>query len=732
MSDTPAPAKTAPTTTPRNTHVEVTHTAGEGIYLYRPEDNALIALYPDEWRDCRQEAHENKVAIEELQAANKAVTEQSLALHELLRQPNAAKATLTQAQRDLDSALETQVEKSEAAKKRIEAITDQKTDPSKLVELLPLTLKRSEKKATPIHISAKRLKAALADHRIYLVEGEAERKKPAKEKLFNGAKLNVKEARNRLATRVQDKAKFAKKWKFAPDGADQYAGILTEWAEVMGTTATACLERGKKEITEGILKGVNSDPNSPERVIDVRPEAQFMRWAAGAGTEANFMPFQGNLFDQRDKTVLQKAKRLASAAQFNVKANAEASFAIGEAKVETSLYLPHAAGWNLTTGESEQSLNLGHFRLRADLKLYALAGASIALEAGAAVMITAGKQGLKGTPKNEGGSKAKIGVKGEAKIFAGLKEGVGFSGALQWLSPEGYIDSSEPKKADFNKVLAQYVDMASVGADAAFIQGLAAAAGFQCDYRNGNFVIAAKASYCLGLGGEGKVAAKVGVEQITQFMMFLAHQLKHADYKKIINIVSELAFFCANKILYINLLTNQKLGSLVGIDDATINKIYEKAFNKFSYNGDQGLRELEQKLSQRWGWHPYMPPEARGAVLASIVDTIQKPENSKNRDLINLAAFSINEIVSTTQSLSHLNNTLDRLTIKMGQKSDRNQNIAAIESIVADTQFHGCIHRCDAQLANAEPLMQRPFMRNDEPSFMISRFPLHHPIYRMS
>jgi septal ring factor EnvC (AmiA/AmiB activator) len=252
MSETLTPVKSSPTTTPRDTYIDVEHSLTDGVLLYRPEDNSFIALYPDEWLECRDDGHKNKTAIEELQDANRAVTEKSLALQHLLEQPNSAKADIAQAQKELDVALNSLSQKSEAAKKRVEAITNQKTDPKKLVELLPLTMKRMEGKThTPIYVSAEKLKKALSDKRVYIVEGAAERKKEPKEKLFNGTTLNVQEVRKRIAHQVQDKAKFEKKWKWAPKDADQFSGILTDWAKVMGASATSFLERGQKEIVEG-------------------------------------------------------------------------------------------------------------------------------------------------------------------------------------------------------------------------------------------------------------------------------------------------------------------------------------------------------------------------------------------------------------------------------------------------------------------------------------------------
>jgi hypothetical protein len=122
-------------------------------------------------------------------------------------------------------------------------------------------------------------------------------------------------------------------------------------------------------------------------------------------------------------------------------------------------------------------------------------------------------------------------------------------------------------------------------------------------------------------------------------------------------------------------------------------------------------------------------PESRGAVIASIVDALNQPKNSGSRDLRTLAAFSVNELIATTQSSGHLNNTLDRITVAMGDQPGRNRGLQLVDSVVTGTMFGNCIDRCETLLAKAEPLMGRPFLRNDEPDFQLAQFPLHHPGY---
>jgi hypothetical protein len=733
MSEASPPVASARTTTPSNTYVEVAHSLTDGVLVYRPDENSFIALYPDEWLICRADGYENQTAIEELQEANRDVTAKSLTLQQLLQQPNSAKSDIAQAKKDLDLALDNLSKKSDAAKTRVEAITSQKTDSNKLVELLPLTLKRiGGRSHTPVYVSAQRLKSALADRRVYMVEGSAERTKHPKEKLFNGTTLNTDQLRKRISDQVQDKAKFEKKWKLAPKDADQFSGIFTDWAKVMGATATAFLEREQKEIVEGMLKADKVDPNNPYRMIDMKPEAQFMRWSAGAGAEATFMPFQGSLYDARDRSWGQRFKRAAKSAQFGIKANAEASFAVGEAKVETTLYLPHAAGWHLDPVLVGQPFDFGYFRFRADLKLYALAGASVAMEAGAALMITGDKQGVRGTPRNQSGSKAKVGAKGEAKVFAGLKEGIDLAGALQWLNPEGFIDPKTPKKADASKAVAAYTDVASVSASVALIQGLSATLGFECDYRQGNFVVAAKAGACLGLGGSKSVAGKVGAAQIGQFFMCIAHQLKQADYKKMSGLMHENAFNTLNQMYYLVVAADRTLESLTGLYSNEVDKAFKQVIRSIHHAGGQFIKQVATQLGSGWGWYSYMPPESRGAMIKSTIDAFKQQEVGGNYDLRELAAYVINELLATTQSVGHLNNTLDRITAALGEKPGRNQGVQLISEVVDGTAFSTCINRCEIQLASAMPLLGRPFLRNDEPSFQLAQLPLQHPGYPLA
>jgi hypothetical protein len=734
MSDTESataakPAKSATTNPPKDTFVDATIAPADGYLLYGPGDNSFIALYPDEFFEIRKEAEDNNKAIHELQEANQAVTEKSVALAELLRNPTPTQADVRKAQDELDQALATLGVKSEEAKTKIEKITNLDADPKKLVELLPLTLAKDARDRT-YYVKAEKLKKAAADKRVYLVEGKAEREKRPAEKLMNGTKLNGAEVKRRIADKVVDKARFEKKWKLKPKDGDEYAGqFFSEWSKSMGAPAKDFLEREQKAIVEGIFGPVNSDSNDPHRKVDMKSEAQLMRWAAGAGLEANVQGFQGNIFDKRDKDWKSRFKRAAKAAQFNIKANAEASFALGEAKVDTTAYYPHYAGWHLTPSGAGIALDLGYFRLRGDMALYAVAGASIAIEASAGLMLTAGKQGLRGVPRDAKAVKAKASADGKVELFAGLKEGIDLAGSLQWLNPEGFIDPKSPKRKDATKTWGEYADVASVTAGVAGMEGLAASLGFEVGYRNGNFVIAAKASGCLGLGGSGNVTCKVGADSIGQFFMCVAHQLKQADFHKLSGLMQEQVFYAMNQAIYMVQSGEKALSDFANSTYQTVGDIqdaYQSVLRKLRHKGAEFIYEMERRMREGWGWYAYMPPEARGAMIASLNEVVNQPQYAQNQDLRQAAAFAVNEFLATGQTSQHLFNTLDRITVSIGDLGDRADGVRTVNALLENSSFAGGLDRALNQVASAQPLIQRPFMRNDEASFVVAQMGFSH------
>ena len=80
-------------------------------------------------------------------------------------------------------------------------------------------------------------------------------------------------------------------------------------------------------------------------------------------------------------------------------------------------------------------------------------------------------------------------------------------------------------------------------------------------------------------------------------------------------------FKAYNEILFMVVAQGRALGDFTNGSIVFIEKIskeYEKSVNAAKKQGADFIKELEQKMRAKWGWFAYMPPEARGAMLASI------------------------------------------------------------------------------------------------------------------
>jgi hypothetical protein len=161
------------------------------------------------------------------------------------------------------------------------------------------------------------------------------------------------------------------------------------------------------------------------------------------------------------------------------------------------------------------------------------------------------------------------------------------------------------------------------------------------------------------------------------------------------------------------------------IDDIAVR--YNLFVKSLRQRGTDFIRKMEREFQSKWGWYAYAPPETRGAIIACIDDIINIPMNVANLELRQSAAYVVSELVGTTQSDAHLGNMLDRITVAMVDAPGEAFGRTTIENIVAGTRFEGCVDQACTRLASAQPVMQRPFMRNDEADFVVATLPLHHP-----
>lgn len=717
MSDTDTSfadlATTTSLTAPEGTYFDVKHTLGDGALLYLPGTNEFVALYPDEWLHFRHDADEHEQAIAAQQTANQHVTEAARELR--AAQVTGVKSAVQKAEDDLARALSELATANKKVKAKLEPLGDLKASGAKkLVETV--VLHKSEKKFRPRYVNADRLKSALADQRIYVVNGPAEKAKRTQDKILDGFRLNTKEIKARILEKAQDKAKFKKEWKLAPEGGKEFHGVLTQWARVMNGDITHFLERK----TADIEKRFNIDPADPKRHVDLSAEAQLMRYTAGAGIEANFNPFQGNLFDKRDSGWMKTMKRGVSEGKFGIKANAHADFAVAEGRVRTIWYWPHFAGWHCDVAVLAQNVDLGWWRFSADIVLYATAGASVCAELDVALLYAGNKQGIKGAPKGGRGAKAKTGANADLDVFAGAKAGIDLVAGLQWMSPEGLTDGRARKMdTKTKKETAEYVEIASVRPGVSAAAGVMGSLALKCFYEDGKFKITVKAGLCVGVGGKGECTFDVGVKTIEEFFKCVAYQLKHLDWRKARDLMEQQVYNAYSQILYMAVAEGKKLAASVGKSIEDVEAEFKDSVNRAKRRGQDFLDHVRKSLE---GWFAYLPPETKGRVLAQVVE-IGVADSLRDQ-----AGYIVAEAMTTMQTPREKYEVLQRFTLD-GGKVDVATSTVILNRMLASTNYAGCLERTDKALAGSLPIKGYPFLRNDEPEFVVARLGLDHPAY---
>ena len=245
-----------------------------------------------------------------------------------------------------------------------------------------------------------------------------------------------------------------------------------------------------------------------------------------------------------------------------IKGRAELMIARGECSAKG--HLPDADGWAwaLTGMKSGREFHIGAMRLFGEVKLIAAAGASAAAELGLEVDYSRLTQaGVKGArrPKDSDATASKASLDklgGEAgagvDLFAGVKAGGEFKGALQYQSPEAND---------------RFEDLASIGPKVDVQFGAGAAACLMVDYRDGKFRIRAKAGLCLGLGAKGELGLEVDFKRLGNFLGWLFHALLNANFE------------------FLQVLTGRCYESAVQLQVMTLN----------------GLEDVYSDVTGRWG-----------------------------------------------------------------------------------------------------------------------------------
>jgi hypothetical protein len=352
--------------------------------------------------------------------------------------------------------------------------------------------------------------------------------------------------------------------------------------------------------------------------------------------------------------------------------------------------------------------------------LSATAGASVCAELDVALLYTANKQGVKGTPKGERGAKTKTGANADLDVFAGAKAGVELVGALQWMSPEGLTDGRARTVDKKTKTeTAEYVDVASIKPGVSVAAGVMGSLAFKCFYENGKFKITAKAGLCVGIGGKGEFTADVGVATINEFFKCIAYQLKHLDWHKFLELMSEDAYKAYYKILYMVVAQGKKLADFFGKQIGNLEDEFQNAVEEAKHRGKEFLRQVEQSFEH---FFSYLPPEAKGLILAQV------HQIGVGEGLQQEAGFIVAEAMTTMQTPREKYEVLQRFTLD-GSKANVAASTSTLNMMLASTTYAGCLEQTDDVLAAAQPVKGYPFLRNDEPEFVTAQLGIDHPIY---
>ena len=263
-----------------------------------------------------------------------------------------------------------------------------------------------------------------------------------------------------------------------------------------------------------------------ERMLDRFHEAQLLRYYAGTSLAGEF-----SLRDRR----------------FGFKGELGASFALAEGRLGVNGYLPHASGWRLRVppppGHAVGVLDLGAIRFHGEAVLKGFVGASVAGGVEAKVTMSQGKALVRAArPGDSPAGGSARGADGQvasasARAFAGAEGGVELKGSLEWDNPDERGGGAPSWQA-----------FLSLGAEGAGAFGVGAEAGFTVSYERGRFMVRAEAGLVLGGGLKGKVAFEVGVGVLAEFVAFVYHKLRDANYRHL-HWIDEVAFLALSRLV---------------------------------------------------------------------------------------------------------------------------------------------------------------------------------------
>ena len=475
--------------------------------------------------------------------------------------------------------------------------------------------------------------------------------------------------------------------KFKFDICEDSNIIVSDWAKEMNKSLSW-------------PKGGNADESVYHQYVDISAQAQLMRFSHGAGISAEFNPLKGKV---------------------EGKLEGHASFALGEAKAESTLYVPDRLGISLlfpAKADTPQTpggiCNMGALRFALKMVLSGSVGASVAVEVGATLDWSGemGKgYGIKGrpaelsppplpgkrtinlhtpeTPEAQGG--------GEIGAFVGAQFGGNISGAIEWFDP--HPDDTPPAnvgKTDDKTIVSKerkFAAIAKLEMGVSLQAGAGGSAVFYVTYIQGRFRIFCKAAFCWGAGAKGSLGFEVDGGCYLAFMKSFMYMLRNVDYQKLAEMMELDAFqaLCAIPLI----MAARGVQAAVAMADQAMDIITQLGDDLTEENNRVKLMESVLNNPDQF---KYSPPETKGALIAQLMDINWAdpldPRNQNNNPLtfnswklgpMKRRKQAIFLALKWVQSKADYDNVMQHITESPGKgKGDRNKNEQAVITFLSD------------------------------------------------
>lgn len=415
----------------------------------------------------------------------------------------------------------------------------------------------------------------------------------------------------------------------------RYKKIKESLSEMCGGSKSFSLEgEYDKSLADWADAWNERDDYSMEgQIIDVSAGAQFLRFSSNAGASVEWDPRKG---------------------EGQIKGEAQAELILASAHASTTFYQPDRSGWQLKfiINDENKEANLGVLRAKLEASLTGFAGASANIEGNLQFVVSDGQQKIMGIRSplsrleerlrgihvdTEKEPTLTMDVGGE--LFAGVKAGGTFGGALQWLKPFNSlvehlpdmlrtfgIDAVLSGDKVLDKVIqsrdlltgdsaeeGEFTDFAAFNVGAEVQAGVGLSGDFSFTFEQGKFKFHVAAGICLGAGAEGSAQGEVSPQQFTEFAVWAVYQLYGMDYHHF-KVISKDAFMALTYILLMG-------GKYV----------YENYFNKLRVNISTVFEDFDDFIKE-------MATDISGAVEAS--NKRNQFAESINRSPSNVYAFT--------------------------------------------------------------------------------------------